>query len=80
MFGLPIPSDAFVEKVKQEFPGETVATYQASALAYIHARQLARALHECGGDLPCAREKLGEANPEPVIGFQGFANRMAKFD
>ena len=77
MFGLPAVSDEFRALV--DTVGE-VSDYSAAALAYIHTKQLAEVLHACADDLICARNKLGEAKPEPFAGFLGFTDRVAGFD
>jgi ABC-type branched-subunit amino acid transport system substrate-binding protein len=80
MYGLPNVLPDFVARISKEFPGRTVANYQALALAYIHSMQIARALNKCSSDLACARNEMDNAKPETLMGFTGFTNRIAGFE
>ncbi|MCC6290569.1 ABC transporter substrate-binding protein [Candidatus Nomurabacteria bacterium] len=80
LFGLPEVEENFSVRLKQEFPGKTVGNIQASALAFIHAKQLAYAFTKCGRHLDCVDKQFDRFGPESLIGFQGFTNRVAGFD
>lgn len=80
LFGLSAASAEFTERLKQEYPDQPINNYQAAALAYIHLKQIARALHSCPKDLECAKKVLDKSGPESILGFKGFNNRIASFD
>lgn len=80
LFGLPQVEENFSIRLKQEFPDKNVANIQASALAFMHAKQLAYTFAKCGRDLDCVDDQFDQLKPESLIGFQGFNNRVAKFN
>ena len=80
VFGLPAVEPMFLNRVREEFPNREITDYNPLALGYIHTMQMARALHVCNKDIECTRDELSKASEEPLIGFKGFEDRIAKFD
>jgi branched-chain amino acid transport system substrate-binding protein len=79
-FGLPQVDERLKNQIKESNMGKDVPDYNAAALAYIHMLQLGRAVHKCGSDSKCTADYMAHVKPEAAIGFQGFSNRIAKFD
>ena len=80
-FGLPQASEEFVDLLRSKYPRRVNNLYKpVSAMAYLHGMQLGRAFDTCSGKLACVRSELNNAPPFSEIGFQGFKNRVAKFD
>ncbi len=82
MFGLPVVSLAFENKIKERFPNRTIGEnqYQALAAAYIHLGQIAKAFNDCGKDLGCVRSEINNAKPNSIMGFKRFNDNIAEFD
>lgn len=80
VFGLPVVSRDFSDRLKQEFPGTFITNEQAAGLAYVHLTQMARALHACGNDMACVRDAIDGAPAAPEVGFHGFKKHIADFD
>ncbi len=77
--GFPPVTEDYKKKFKMTFPGNFIEDEHAAALAYLHGRQLAKALHTCGKKVVCAKEILDNAPADPIIDFRGFHNRVAAF-
>ena len=58
--------------------GESLGSNYAAAFAYLHIKQLAHALATCNIDVECAAKKMGQAQTDNTIGFEGFTNRIAQ--
>lgn len=80
LFGMQPLSSQFIEKLKAAFPNERIGFIQGAGAPYVHAKQLAYALRDCNKELECVKERVAQAKPDPIIGFQGFKNRVAFFD
>jgi len=80
VFGLPVVSQVFLDKVHAAFPGRNITNEQAAGLAYVHLKQMAEALSACGDNMDCVRSHMDNAVPAPDIGFHGFKAHIADFD
>ncbi len=82
VFGLPVVSSKFEEKIKNKFPDKVIGEgqYQALASAYIHLGQVAKAFSKCDKDIDCVRKEMNNAKPESIMGFMGFEDNIAKFN
>lgn len=80
IFGLPVVSQDFINRLKETFPGKTITNEQAAGLAYIHLKQMAEVLHSCGKDMSCIRNGMDNEKPESIVGFNGFKDHIANFD
>lgn len=80
IFGLPPVSQDFINKVKKEYRDKDIFAYEPVAIGYLHTMQMGRALHKCNLDVPCARKEISEVKGSDIIGFEGFENRIAKFE
>jgi ABC-type branched-subunit amino acid transport system substrate-binding protein len=66
--------------LRQKF-GDNLGSEFAATLAYIHVKQLARAIVACNEQPSCAVEKLKASPAEPELGFRGFnQNRIANLE
>jgi len=82
IYGLPEATEIFVKRLSDEIPnGNNVANKEAAVMAYIHIKQMAVALANCGsGNMACIREQMDSVESESYIRFNGFNNRIADFD
>ena len=67
-------------KAKVDAYGKKLSTYNGAALAYIHVKQLARAIYECDREPACVSRQLSQSPPDATIGFQKFEGRIARFE
>lgn len=75
-FGFPEVDSEFLSRLDKGVPAP-----EASAVAYTHLTQLAKALDSCDNkDMVCIKSKLDNAIPTKEIGFKGFKDRSAVFD
>ena len=79
-FGLPRVSSSLKEKIKNQNGGDDVGDYNAAGSAYVHMMQLGKAISVCNSDSTCVASELSKATSNAEIGFEGFFNRIAKFD
>lgn len=79
-FGLPEINKTLQNKIDQANDGKAVADYNAAGLGYVHILQLGHALNDCGKDSACIATKMASSKPVESIGFQGFRDRIAKFN
>lgn len=79
-YGLPRVSSSLQEKIKEQNGGKDVGDYNAAGSAYVNLVMLGRAANVCGSDSTCVAKELGKATPNSDIGFEGFFNRIAKFN
>ncbi len=76
-FGFGEISSEFIAKVKKINP--TVVSFEASALGYIHAKQLVTSLSDCKKEIICTKNRISQSPPETIIPFQSFVNQKAVF-
>lgn len=72
-------SKEFKERVDIQI-GHTPDTYEAAAFAYMHTKQIARAIDYCGKDSACIKQKILNSPKEEFFGFDGFNGRIADFE
>ena len=79
-FGLPDVSEEFIQRVKSELSIELIPVPEATALAYLHLMQMARALNKCDSNIACIKQEMDIASNQNFVSFNGFVNRVANFD
>lgn len=77
-FGFKNISPDLISKFVTANGGKPLGTNYSAALAYLHIKQLARALAYCNNDKECAVQKMAESPADDSIGFTGFVNRIAQ--
>ncbi|OHA59588.1 MAG: hypothetical protein A2589_01870 [Candidatus Vogelbacteria bacterium RIFOXYD1_FULL_46_19] len=80
VFGLPPATKPFIEKIKKLVPDAKVVDFQAFGLAYIHIKQITKALDGCEGNLSCASEEMAKNGAASEVGFLKFEERVAQFE
>ena len=75
-FGLPKAPEKLIERTADS----RVSDESAMAFGYLHITQLAEALNECDRELQCVTNWLHSAPTSHVLDFQGYQDRIAKFD
>ena len=79
-FGLPDVSENLKAQINTANNGKDVSDYNATGLAYVHLVQLGEASATCGSDDDCISRHMSQSKPVPDIGFEGFTDRIARFD
>lgn len=79
-FGYIAIDPDFSAKVKQFAGNKTLSTEYAAATAYIHVKQMVKAIDGSNGDIKVIAKKMANMPSEKLLGFGGFdKNREAIF-
>jgi ABC-type branched-subunit amino acid transport system substrate-binding protein len=80
VFGISHVKDDFERKV-MAFDPTGGKNLEATALAYLHVKQLVNAVRSCKPrDVVCQSAALARSRPDPLLGFVKFENRIASYE
>jgi ABC-type branched-subunit amino acid transport system substrate-binding protein len=65
---------------EEKSSGKKIAHKYNAAFAYMHIKQMAYAIKECGEDTFCIREKIISSPKDESTGFNSFQGRIARYD
>jgi ABC-type branched-subunit amino acid transport system substrate-binding protein len=80
VFALPPLPSAFIERVRNKDPHNTLISISAAGLGYLHIKQLYAARLRCPkGDAQCMQHEIAGAERDQTTGFEFWENRVARF-
>ena len=80
-FNYAVTSEGLKARIKEVDPSNTFQLYEAALTSYLHLRQLYEAVAACPrGDVECQKQVLEKSRPDPILGFEGWEDRVAKYD
>lgn len=79
-FGLPVISKEFSEKLLLTNRGEKLNSEYGAAFAYLHIKQMAKALAKCQNDYTCVRQVMENSPKDELMGFKSFVNHIADIE
>lgn len=80
-FGFSNINQDFKNKVIKFDPDNNLVTLEATALAYIHLKQIYSSFKVCGKeDVDCQIKEMSKFKSDNIIGFKSWQNRIAQFD